>query len=133
VPARRVPCYEPMPQRRRALEALLRRLGCEALFFDDLPAVRAALAQQADPGDAATMWLVAADAPDSCSVMEAVRAAGVVHALLGKVAGPAADATLLSRPVTCSALREWLRAAGPSWRRCCWSRMIRSTGWWCAR
>ncbi len=109
--ARRVSCYEPMPQRRRALAALLRRLGAEGRFLDDLAAVRAALAQPGGQGDGADLWLIAADAPDSGAVMDAVRAAGAAHALLGKVPAPQPGAMVLSRPVTCSMLRECLTGA----------------------
>ncbi|HWL62525.1 MAG TPA: ATP-binding protein [Steroidobacteraceae bacterium] len=104
---RQVYCYEPLLHRRRALAALLQRLGCEAGFCDDLPAVRAALAQPV-PAGSPRPWLVAADAAGSSAVMEALRAAGAGCALLGNPAGTAAGAAVLSRPVTGSALRAWL-------------------------
>ncbi|MDQ2640231.1 MAG: ATP-binding protein [Pseudomonadota bacterium] len=104
---RSVCCYEPEPHRRHALAALLQRLGCAAGFFDDLPGVRAALALPASDGGP-PLWLVAADAAGSSAVMEAVRAAGVACAMLGKPGETAAGAAVLSRPVTSSALRAWL-------------------------
>ncbi len=105
-PARRVRCYEPMPGRRRALAALLQRLGCEAVFLDNLAAVCAELAGRPDGG--VPLWLIAADATDSSAMREALRAAGVAHALLGKVPQATGGTPVISRPVTFSALREWL-------------------------
>jgi signal transduction histidine kinase/CheY-like chemotaxis protein len=103
-----VRCFEPVPQRQRSLAALLQRLGCKAEFFDDLPAVHAALALPGQAAGKTTLWLIAADARDGEAAATAARSAGVRMALLGKAGAADGGRQILSRPVTYSALREVL-------------------------
>jgi signal transduction histidine kinase/CheY-like chemotaxis protein len=114
LPRTRLRCYEPSAARRNSLAALLHRLGCRVQFLEDLPAVQSALAKATQDGDLADAWLVAADAEVGTQVLKQVLAAGGSARIgaMGKVSNALGTAELLSRPLTLSALQEFLESAG---------------------
>ncbi|MEO8313463.1 MAG: ATP-binding protein [Pseudomonadota bacterium] len=113
LPAMRVCCYEPSVTRRNSIAALLQRLGCRVQFFEELPALRSVLAKSAQDGNHADAWLIAADADDSAEALNEVQVSGGTSrvAAMGKVSRDLCAAESLSRPVTFSALREFLDSA----------------------
>lgn len=105
-------CFEPDATRRRNLAALLARLGCEAVFFDDPEAVAAATVACNPAGGARQTWLIAADSPDGASALQAVLAAGECHVACIGGAATTGAAAVLSRPLTPSALQQFLASSG---------------------
>jgi signal transduction histidine kinase/CheY-like chemotaxis protein/HPt (histidine-containing phosphotransfer) domain-containing protein len=104
-----VKCYEPVEIRRRSIAALLQRLGCRVEFLADLPAIRAAMAQSRSPGGRTGAWLIAAETAEGMAALKEARAAGIPGvAALGKITLGRDAHYVLSRPVTCSALRALL-------------------------
>jgi signal transduction histidine kinase/CheY-like chemotaxis protein len=111
----RVASFEPSAARRNSLAALLQRLGCRVQFLDSMAAVQAALAKSEQDGALPDAWLVAADAEGAVQVLKGVKAAGGSPrvAAMGKASRNLGGAELLSRPVTLSALQEFLESSDP--------------------
>jgi signal transduction histidine kinase/CheY-like chemotaxis protein len=112
LPGLRVCCYEPSLARRNSIAALLQRLGCNAHFLESPEAAQVVLAQSNETGVHADAWLIAAEA-EGAEVLKEVEVSGGAArvAAMGKVSRDLCAAESLSRPVTLSALQEFLESA----------------------